>query len=203
MSVFMAELWSDYTDLLITEIDKGIGTKYKFSLKALLSDPTKYMTQPNIQIAISNMKEDVDNYFNGKIKALAEEQKNLDDAASKADSITGQLSRNIVSQARQANVPVIKPVAIERDMARDMNIYINTVDNDIMSLIQKLVLSSVLVADLSTSYNNYKIGSWLFGGNRNYRLNVYMPDSPLLMLDASRAELNNLLMSASDFVKGL
>jgi len=199
----MAEMWSDYTDMLIAEIDKSIGSKYKFSLKALLTDPSKYMSQQNIQVTIANMKEDVDSYFSEKAKGMVEEQRSLEDAASKADSMTGQLGRSIVTQARQGNVPVIKPVAVERDLTKEMTIYINAIDNDILSLIQKLMLSTVLVADLSTSYNNYRIGSWLFSGNKNYRLNVFMPDSPLLMLEASKAEIGNLLASALDFVKGL
>lgn len=199
----MAELWSDYTDMLINGIDKQVGSKYKFSLRALLTDPTKYAAQQNVQMAIDNMKEDVDNYIDGRVKALADEQRSLDDAASKADSITGQLGRSISLQAKQNNVPMIKPVTVDRDTAREETIYIDAVDNGVASLVQKLVSSSMLVADLSVSYKNYTVGSWLFSGSKNYVLSVYMPDSTLLALEASRSEINNLLTSASNFIKGL
>lgn len=199
----MAELWSDYTDMLITGMDKRVGSKYKLSLRSLLADPTKYATQQNIQITMGNMREDVDKYIDERVKALADEQKDLDDAASKADSITRQLGQSITSQARQNNVPVIKPVTIDRDMAREERVYIDTVDNGVISLVQKLVLSSMLIADLSARYKDYNIGSWLFSGNKNYMLSVYMPNSTLLALETSRAELDNLLTSASNFIKGL
>ena len=68
----MADLWSDYTDMLIAAIDKQLGSKYKFSLQALLTDPTKYAAQQNMQITIENMKEDVDKYLDERAGALAD-----------------------------------------------------------------------------------------------------------------------------------
>jgi hypothetical protein len=199
----MAELWSDYTDMLIKGIDKQIGSKYKFSLAALLTNPNRYAAQPNVQISIDNMREDVDKYIDDKAKAMADEQKNLDDAASKADSITGQLGRSISVQARQSNIPMIKPVTMDRDTDREETIYVDAIDNGVSALVQKLVSASILVADLSASYKNYSIGSWLFSGSKNYVLNVYMPDSALLALEASRLEINGLLQLASSTIKGL
>ena len=61
----------------------------------------------------------------------------------------------------------------------------------------------MLIADLSTAYKEYSFGSWLFSGNKDYVLSVFVPDSSLLMLEASRAELDGLLASASSFIKGL
>jgi hypothetical protein len=199
----MAELWSDYTDMLISGIDKQLGSKYKFSLAALLTNPNKYASQPNIQISIGNMKEDVDKYIDDKVKAMADEQKDLDDAASKADSVTGQLSRSISMQAKQNNIPMIRPVSIDRNTDREETIYIDTIDTGVSSLVQKLVSSAILVVDLSAGYKNYNIGSWLFSGSKNYVLNVYMPDSTLLALEASRLEINGLLELASNTIKGL
>ena len=199
----MAELWSDYTDMLITGIEKQAGTKFRLSLRSLLEDPTRYAAQQNIQITIDNMREEADKYIDEKIDALTEEQKNLDDAASRADSTTKQLGQNIISQARQNNIPVVKPVTIERDATKEERLTIDTFDNSIMSLVQKLVASSTLVADLGGSYKKYSIGSWLFSGSKNYLLSVYMPDSTLLLLETSRAELDNMLASASSFIKGL
>jgi hypothetical protein len=125
------------------------------------------------------------------------------DQTSKADSITKQLSQNITSQARQNNTPVIRPVTMERDATREERLYIDAFDNSVISLVQRLVASSMLVADLGAAYKEYKIGSWLFSGNKNYLLSVYMPDNTLLSLETSRAELDNLLAAASDFIKGL
>jgi hypothetical protein len=199
----MAELWSDYTDMLVTGIDKQIGAKYKFSLRSLLTDPTKYATLQNVQTAIDNMKEEVNSYIDAKANALDDEKKGLDDAAAKVDSITRQLGQSINSQARQNNAPVIRPVMIERDTTKEENIYVDSIDSSVVALVQKLVLSSTLIADFSAKYKDYTIGSWLFSGHKNYMLNVYMPDNTLLSLEMSRAELGNLLDSASNFIKGL
>jgi hypothetical protein len=199
----MAELWSDYTDMLISGIDKQLGGKYKFTLAGLLSNPNKYATQANVQMSIDNMKEDVEKYIDERVKALADEQKDFDDAASKADAVTGQLSRSISIQAKQSNIPMIKPITMDRDTDREETIYIDTVDNGVTSLVQKLVASATMVADLSTTYKNYNIGSWLFSSSKNYVLNVYMPDSALLALEASRLEIEGLLNLASSTIKGL
>jgi hypothetical protein len=199
----MADLWSDYTDMLITGIDKQLGSKYKFSLRAMLTDPVKYATQPNVQITIENLKEDVDKYLDERSTALATEQKELEDQAAKADSITGQLSRSITMNAKQSNVPVIKPVTLDRDTAKEKAIYIDNIDSNVNTLVEKLVSASILIADLGTVYKNYKFGSWLFSGNKDYVLSVYVPDSSFLMLEASRIELDGLLLSASSFIKGL
>ncbi len=199
----MADLWSDYSDLLITGIDKQFGSKYKFSLRALLTDPSKYAMQPNVQITIANMKEDVDKYLDGKAAALTAEQKDLEDQAAKADSVTGQLTRSITMNAKQSNVPVIKPLTVNRDPTKEKTIYIDSVDGSVNALVEKLVASSLMVADLSTTYKDYKFGSWLFSGNKDYVLNVFVPDSPYLMLESSRIEIDALLLSASSFIKGL
>jgi hypothetical protein len=199
----MADLWSDYTDMLISGIDKQIGSKYKFSLRSLLTDPTKYAAQQNVQITIENIKEDVDKYLDEKAGAMVEEQKALNDEAAKADSITGQLNRSITMNAKQNNVPIIKPAAMDRDPAREKKIYINTIDGSVTALIEKLVASSMFIADLSTAYKEYGFGSWLFSGNKDYVLGVFVPDSSFLLLESSRMELDGLLASASSFIKGL
>jgi len=172
-------------------------------LRALLTDPSKYAARQNIQISLDNLKEDADKYIDGKAKALEDEQKSLDDLASKADSITGQLARSISLQAKQNNVPMIRPVNVDRDTNREVTVYIDAIDNDVTTLVQKLAASSTLIADMGTSYKNYNIGSWLFSGSKNYVLSVYMPDSEIFALDASRSEIDGLLAGASSFIKGL
>jgi hypothetical protein len=199
----MADLWSDYTDMLIAGIDKQFSSKYKFSLRALLTDPTKYASQQNVQVTIDNMKEEADKYLDDRVTALGAEQKDFDDAAAKADSISGQLARSITMNAKQNNVPVITPVAVDRDMTREKRVYIDTIDSSVTMLIEKLAASSMLIANLSTTYKEYTFGSWLFSGNKDYVVSVFVPDSSLLMLEASRIELDGLLLSASSFIKGL
>ena len=199
----MAELLSNYTDIIIKDVDRKIGAKYKMSLRDFLSDPSKYSTQANVQVTISNMKEDVNDYINERLKSLDAEQKEVEDTASRADSITSQLMQIISAQAKQNHVVVIKPVSIDRDTTQDLHIFIDSIDNDSAYLIEKLVGSSTFVADFSFNYKEYKIGEWLFSGNKTYLLTVYMPENNVTSLESSRTELQDLFDSAGDFIRGL
>ena len=196
-------MWSDYSDGVIKNVDKQISTKYKFTLRSLLTDPSKYVSQPNIQMTIENLKEEVDNYINGKAKDMAAEKKAFEDATMRSDALTGQLSQSIAMQARQNNVPVIKPVTVDRDTDEDVRIYVDSAENGILSLVQKLASSSMLIADFTAAYGNYKVGEWLFSGNRNYVISVYLPSNSYLLLQSSRDEIIALLNTASGFIKGL
>ncbi len=199
----MADLWSDYSDGIIKNVDKQIGVKYKLTLRSLLMDPSKYVSQPNIQMTIENLKEEVGKYFDGRVNEMEVEKKAFEDAAMRSDALTGQLSQSISIQARQNNVPMIKPVAVERDTDEEEKIYIDSVDNSVIALVSKLVLSSLLIADFTTTYGNYKAGEWLFSGHKNYVLSVYMPSNGYLQLQSSRDEIIALLDTASGFIKGL
>ncbi len=201
----MAELWSDYTDGVIKNIDKQIGTssKYKFTLRSLLTDPSKYAAQPNVQMAIGNLKEEVGKYIEGKSKAMEEERKVFEDAMASSDAVTSQLDQLITMHARQGNVPVIRPVTVDRDTTRDETIYISSMDGSVEALLERLVAGSMLIADSTTAYGNYRVGEWLFSGSKNYVLSVFLPTNSYFLLQSSRDELVGLLDAASDFIKGL
>ncbi|MDE1868797.1 MAG: hypothetical protein KGH60_02415 [Candidatus Micrarchaeota archaeon] len=199
----MAELWSDYTDMLISGMDRQMNTKFKVSLRDLLTDPSRYASQQNIQITVGNIKEEVNRQIDARIAAMGDAAKALEDAAAKADSLTGQISQSINVQARQNRVPVIKPVAVDRDVTREERIYVDSANADVSSLIEKLVSTSTLVADTTTAYKNYRIGEWLFSGQKNYVMRVYLPRNGVVSLEASRGELTTLLDAAADFLKGV
>lgn len=199
----MAELWSDYSDMLISSMDKQISTKFKVSLRDLLTDPSKYASQQNIQMTIGNIKEEVNKAIDSRIAGFGDSEKALDDAAAKADSLTGQISQSIIVQARQNKVPVIKPVAVDRDVTREERIYVDSANADVSSLIEKLVSTSTMIADTTTTYKNYRIGEWLFSGQKNYVLRAYLPRNGVISLEASRGELTTLLDAAADFIKGV
>lgn len=193
----MADLWSDYTDSLINEIDDGLGTKYKMSVRRFLTDPRKYANQEGISITVNNMHEDVDNMIDEILKDYTDEQKVLTDNAMKADSMTKQLSQTLVLQAKQNKLALVTPVLIERDETLDERIYINSVDNGTLALVERLVNTSTFVADLGYMYKTYKIGSWLFGGReKNYILTVYVPPSEVLDIENSKTELDEMFNDA-------
>ena len=197
----MADLWSDYTDSLIDTMDKDISAKYKMRLRDLLTDPGKYADQPNIGVTISNMKEDANKQIDTMLAGMQDEVKRLEDDMSKINSITQQLAQNISMQSKQHNVPLIKPVDITRDTGSEDTIVLNSVDSDALKLAEKLIMSSVMVADFSYTYKSYSVGSWFFGGHKNYSIAVYVPENEAYRLELARDELNDLLDFAADFTK--
>lgn len=199
----MAEMWSDHTDALLRGIDKQISNKYKVSMRDLLKEPAKYAAQPSIQVTISNMREDAEKYIQQKLDKMENEVRELSDNTARAESITNQLGQNISALAKQNRVPLIKPVDIERDETKEEHIYVDGVDASVVSLVEKLIISSNLVADIGTEFDENKIGSWLFSGQKNYVLSVFVPSNGASVLQESRDEILGLLDAASDFVRGL
>jgi hypothetical protein len=196
----MADLWSDYSDALIADIDAKIGSKYKMSIRDLLTDPTNYADDPNVQTTIKNMKSDVDFYIDDRLAKMPDETKTFEDNVFKANSITTQLAQNISMQAKQYKVPFIKPVMIDRDDARDVVVYVNSVDQSLLALVDKLSSSATFIADYTYNYKQSKIGAWLFSGSESHMLRAYLPPSDVLSLETSRDELDGILDTAAAFV---
>lgn len=199
----MADLWSDYTDALMKDIDKSLGSKYKMSIQNLLADPTKYVSQPNVQLTVGNMKEDANKYIDGLLGGMPDEVKALEDSTAKANEMTRQLAQNISMQTKQHDVPLVKPYDVTREPAREEVIQIDTVDDQLLKLAEKLTEGSNMVADFTYSFKNFNIGSWLFSRNeKNYVLSVYMPPNNAYDLELSRLELNDLFDDAANFIRG-
>ena len=199
----MAELWSDYTDFVIDNIDKSIGKKYKMSLRDLLTDPESFSSDPNIQNTIKSMADDVNAYIDQALSKMSAQKQELDDNLTKADSVTKQLAQSISMQAKQNRVPFIVPVSIDRDDTKEEVISLDSAGSDVLALIEKLAASSTLIADFTTQYDNSLIGNWFFSGPKNYTINVYLPDSDIISMQDSRDELLGLLDAASALIAGL
>ncbi len=199
----MADLWSDYTDFVIDNIDKGLGKKYKMSLRDLLTDPESFSSDPNIQNTIKSMADDVNAYIDQALSKMTAQKQELDDNLTKADSVTKQLAQSISMQAKQNRVPFIVPVSIERDDTKEEVISVDSAGSDVLALIEKLVANSTMIADFTTQYDNSLIGNWFFSGPKNYTINVYLPDSDVISMQDSRDELLGLLDAASSLIAGL
>ncbi len=198
----MAELWSDYTDSLISDIDTQLGSKYgKMNLRRFLGNPGKFAEQPNIGADFQNLRKDTDAYIDALFADLGTERQEFEDSLLKADTMTAQLGNSISMQAKQLKIPFIKPALMERDDSIDEKIYIDTVNTDVFSLIEKLATNSVYIADNTEIYRERKIGDWLFGGRKNYVLRVYVPQNQAMILSNSRDEINGLFDIASALIK--
>ena len=199
----MADLWSDYTDFVIDNIDKSIGKKYKMSLRDLLTDPESFSPDPNIQNTIKSMADDVNAYMDQALSKMSAQKQELDDNLTKADSVTKQLAQSISMQAKQNRVPFIVPVSIDRDDTKEEVISVDSAGSDVLALIEKIAASSTMIADFTTQYDNSLIGNWFFSGPKNYTINVYLPDSDIISMQDSRDELLGLLDAASALIAGL
>lgn len=199
----MADLWTDYTDAIITGIDSSGKGDSKITLRDFLTDPGKFAKEPSIQTKIKNIREAADGYIDQRAGQIAKEDQSLEDAIAKADTLSAQIGQSISVRAMQSKVPLIKPVAVDRDLTRDERILVNSVDTSTNTLIDKLVSESTLIADFSTNYKNYRIGEWLFSGAKNYVLAVYLDRNELLLMQGSRAEIDALIDAAANFIKGL
>lgn len=199
----MADLWSDYTDFVIDNIDKSIGKKYKMSLRDLLTDPESFSPDPNIQNTIKSMADDVNAYMDQALSKMSAQKQELDDNLTKADSVTKQLAQSISMQAKQNRVPFIVPVSIDRDDTKEEVISVDSAGSDVLALIEKIAASSTMIADFTTQYDNSLIGNWFFSGPKNYTINVYLPDSDVISMQDSRDELLGLLDAASALIAGL
>ncbi len=199
----MAQFWSDYTDFVITSIDKSLEGKYKITLRDLLSDPEKYTSMQGIENTVKNMQADVTSFIDSSIASMPEEKTALEDALSRADSVTKQLLDSISLRSKQYKVPVIKPVSVGRDTAKDEVISVGTATQETLALVEKLASLSVFIADMSSTYENALIGSWLFSGSKDYIMNVFMPDNDVAMLESTKAELNDMLESTLAVIQGV
>ncbi|MCL5442619.1 MAG: hypothetical protein M1603_02975 [Candidatus Marsarchaeota archaeon] len=199
----MADLWSDYTDFVIDNIDKSIGKKYKMSLRDLLTDPESFSSDPNIQNTIKSMADDVNAYMDQALSKMSAQKQELDDNLTRADSVTKQLAQSISMQAKQNRVPFIVPVSIDRDDTKEEVISVDSAGSDVLALIEKIAASSTMIADFTTQYDNSLIGNWFFSGPKNYTINVYLPDSDVISMQDSRDELLGLLDAASAMIAGL
>ncbi len=199
----MANIWSDDADIIIKRLDKDIAAKYKISLSDLLSNPDKFASQPSIVNTIINMKEDVDNSIAAMLNGMESERKKLSDDASKCDAITSQLAQAISLEAKQSKIPLIKSDNVARDESKDEVIYVKDAQGDILHMVERLVDASLLVVDMTATYNGNSIGEWLFSGNKNYVVRVSLDQNPALIIENSAAEIDALLDAATDYIKSI
>ena len=199
----MADLWSDYADALIKGLDKSLGDKYKMPVEGVLSDVTKYASQPNIRLTLENMKDDANKYIDGMLIGMPDAVKALNDSMAKGNEATRQLTQNISMQTKQHDVPLIKPYDLIRDADSEEVLQIDLVNDQVFKLVDKLTNGANMVVDFGYSYGDYNIGSWLFDRNdKNYRIDVYMPQNDAFDLEIDRLEINSLFDSAATLIRG-
>ncbi|MDE1845742.1 MAG: hypothetical protein KGH53_00445 [Candidatus Micrarchaeota archaeon] len=181
---------SSETSSFIKTIDKQLGDKYVVSLQEIVADQNALARKQNAKEIVSNMKGDVNSYFDSLLKNLEDEERRFTAELQSASTLYAQINDHIKAKAQSMNVPMIKPVSVERNEEGEETIIISAEDTAVELLVGRLIGSCTYVADLSTTYKTYTIGSWLFSGEKNYNLSINPPSSVILNIEESRDEIN-------------
>ena len=193
--------WSDNANVIIEDIAPDIKDKYNIDLKDLLMKPEFYVSKKGIEVTVDNINEDINNYMADMESSMQDDKKDFEKDGLKCDAVSKQLSQNISMQAKQNNIPLIKPLDIERDTEIEEVIQINNIDNGVMALISKLSSLSNFIADFSSNYKTYSMGRWLFDGKKNYVVNVSLEPNAYAEFDIAREEITALVNNVRDYLK--
>lgn len=187
------EALSAETMSFVKTIDKQLGDKYIITLEDVLSDASALKRKGNPKEAIGNLKGDVNSYFESLLKSLEEEEKRFTQELESANELYRKISEFILAKTQAMSIPLVKPISVERDEEKEETIVIAVDDTSVDLLITRLISNSTYIADTSTTYKNYKIGSWLFSGPKNYNITVNPPSSIILNIESSRDDINSRL----------
>jgi hypothetical protein len=193
--------WSENADVVIEGVSQTINDKYGVALKDILTKPAFYVSKKGMETTFSNIREEVGNYIQELAKSMDDDRKNMEKDGLKCDAVTKQLAQNISMQAKQNNIPIIKPASMDRNTDNDEVIYVNNIDNGVMALLAKLSANSSFIADFSTTYKTYNLGQWLFDGQKNFLISVAMEPNPYMDLDSAKDEINMIMDGVEGYFK--
>ena len=194
--------WSENTNDLVESLAPVINDKYGIALKDILINPAFYVSKKDIETTFSGIRDEVDDYVETAMKGLEDEKKNFEKDGLKCDAVSKQLAQSITMLAKQNNIPVIKPVSIDRNVDNEEVIYVNNIDSGLTALMTKLASASSFIADFSTTYKTYSLGQWLFDGHKNYVINVSLEQNSYMDLDQARDELKVMMDGIDAYFKG-
>ena len=111
--------WSENADVVIEGVSQTINDKYGVALKDILTKPAFYVSKKGMETTFSNIREEVGNYIQELAKSMDDDRKNMEKDGLKCDAVTKQLAQNISMQAKQNNIPIIKPASMDRNTDND------------------------------------------------------------------------------------
>lgn len=185
--------WDEQTDGFISDLDETLSKKYGISLRSLLVNPNKYSGKKDLSKAIDGIRGDAATYFSELLDNLKEEQTKLEVELESADAQYREIDSLITNKSAAARVPYIKPLFVSRNPESEETIVIEKYDESLEAFVGKLVNASNYVADMSAVYKQYRLGSWVFSGAKNHVLTINPPASPVLVIENSRNQINDML----------
>ena len=194
----MAELndiLSDDSIRCAEQLRPVIRKNYGIDFEGLIKEPMNYADSPKIAEKIKSMEKDVDKFVDDRIAAMPEEKKALDNDLAVIDGDSKKIAQAITTKASIAQVPYVKPLFV--DSADREEILVEGYDASIDQLVTRMINISDYIADMSTEYAGYVIGSWLFSGRRKYVISISPPASEIMAMDRAREEIKGLLEEIS------
>ncbi len=185
--------WDEQTEALIADLEPTISKRYNVSLRSLLLNPNRYMNKKDLGSILQGIRSESGAYFDELLGNLKDEQARLDTELEAATAQCKQIDALITNKSAAARIPYIKPLFISRNTDAEETIIIERYEDSLDAFIGKLINASNYVADISDSYKQYQLGSWIFSGSKNHILTMNPPISPVLMIENGRAIINNIL----------
>lgn len=190
--------WDYQTDQFINEIDSLADSKTQLSLRDILLNPEKTLAKEGILQKLQDAKKAVNDYFKDMLEGLSSEQKQLDQELAGSDLLYTKIENTINSKAASARIPYLDPYFVYINIDTREEIIIEKYGDDTELLIGKLLTVSNYAANLSGSYKEHRLGSWLFSGAKTYALSIRQPTSIILDIDRSSGTINDILDSLID-----
>ena len=144
------------------------------------------------------MRAEVDKYFVDLVAGLSLEQEEFTRELADADELYNKIEQSLSSRTAIAKVPYIRPADMDLSLTSPEVIYINSYNNALEVLIMKFINSSNYVANISTTYKKYNIGSWFFSGSKGHIITVKPPQSVLVSIDNARDEISGRIDDIDD-----
>jgi transcription termination factor NusB len=185
--------WDAQTDSFVSDLNSVLSKKYSVNFRAMLLNPGAYAGKKDAQAAVDKLRGDVDRYFSQLLDNLKDEQDKLALALEKTTAQYKQVDSMIANKSSALRVPYVRPLFINRNPDNEETIVIEQYDSDLDSFIGKLVSISSYVANISATYKQYYLGSWLFSGPKNYLVAMNPPASPVLAVENGSAIVNGIL----------
>ncbi len=177
----------------VAQMKPLIRKSYGIDFEEFLRTPMNYADNPKIADKAKAMEKDVDAFIDQKIASKGEEKAALDSDLAVIDNDYKKINQLITTKASIAQVPYVRPLFI--DIGEKEEIVVEGYDAGMDQLVTRMINISDYIADMSSAYNNYTIGSWLFSGKTKYVISISPPQSDIMAMDRARQEIKALLES--------
>lgn len=185
--------WDDQTDVFISAMEDEIQKDVQVSLRDMLENPESFSSKKGALDKATQVKSLVEEYFQGLLEDMNDEQKSLDQYLESIDSQYKRIDEVVASKTASYKIPYMKPFALNMNQDQTEEIVIDQYNDRIDTLVGKLVSISNYVADVSGNYKGHMIGSWIFSGQKPYMLSLNPPDSFIITIEQAQKAISDMV----------